>query len=158
MEHSIYKILLDNQDLTGKEIIEKLNLNPKTFNPQEIRERYDYMLSKVIEILKNGNTVKLVDTIDVPGNHKLMFHFYSPKQVINDLRKYFDMGNFIVSRDYQIVNATELHEYSMEPRWKDVWIRWKDYSIPPRIIESYVFERFTVKGGIISYLNNEMCL
>ena len=68
------------------------------------------------------------------------------------------MGNFIVSRDYQIVNATELHEYSMEPRWKDVWIRWKDYSIPPRIIESYVFERFTVKGGIISYLNNEMCL
>lgn len=157
MEHSIYKILLDNQDLTGREIIEKLTLNPKTFNPQEIRERYDYMLSKVIEILKNGNTVKLVNTMDIPGNNKLMFHFYNPKQVVGDLRKYFDMRNFIVSRDYQIVNATELREYSMEPRWENTWIRWKDYTIPPRIIESYVFERFTIKGGVISYLNNEMC-
>lgn len=157
MEYSTYKILLDNQDLTVKELLEKLNIEPKSLEPKEIRERYDYMFNKVVEMLKNGHTVKLVNTPDVPGNNKLMFHFYSPKQVVSDLRKHLDMRKFIVSRTYEIVDASNLHEYSMQPRWKDVWITWNDITIPPRIIDSYIFEHFVVTGEIISYQNNKLC-
>lgn len=158
MNHTLYKILLENQDLTVKELIEQLNLNPKLDqSPEEIRERYNYMLSKVVENLKNGYTVKLANVLEVPGNNKLMFHFYSPKQVIGDLRKYFDMSKFIVSDNYAIVDASELGAYSMQLRWRDVWKAWSDWTIPSRIIESYIDERFVVTGEIISYQNNKLC-
>lgn len=157
MEYSAYKLLLENQDLTVKELLEKLNIEPKSLEPKEIRERYDYMLNKVVEILKNGYTVKLANVLEVPGNNKLMFHFYSPKQVIGDLRKYFDMSKFIVSDNYAIVDASELGAYSMQLRWRDVWKAWSDWTIPPRIIESYIDERFVVTGEIISYQNNKLC-
>lgn len=158
MEYSTYKLLLENQDLTVKELIEKLNIEPKSLEPKQIRERYDYMFNKVVEILKNGHTVKLVNLTEVPGNNRLMFHFYSPKQVIGDLRKCFDIRKFLVTSKYEIVDASNLHEYSMQPRWKDVWMAWGEMTTPPRIIESYIFERFVVAGEIISYQNNKLCM
>lgn len=122
---------------------------------EEILERYNYMLDKVVETLNDGHTVEFVNALEIQGNNKLQFHFYKWKQVIGDLNKIINLQEFHIhngSRKF-IISNKYVKEFVNRDHVKKLLVNWKEAYYPDFVFEMIASEHL-IEGEIISYLNN----